>query len=134
MTKHQPTILLVEDEEGFRRVYRDYLESRGYRVVEAEDGEAGWQLARTANPDLVLLDIVMPKLNGFEVLKRIRDELGAKLPVLILSVLGEQGDREMGMDLGANGYIVKGSVSPREIAEVIEQSLGVPAPLDPNPA
>ena len=114
------TILLVEDKAGFRRIYHDILVNDGYEALEAEDGEAGWELAKTKKPDLILLDLVLPKLNGFEVLKRIRAHKQTKeIPVIILSVLGEQKDIQKGLELGANDYTVKGLYSSREILRKI---------------
>jgi len=114
------TILLVEDKAGFRRIYHDILVNDGYEALEAEDGEAGWELAKEKKPDLILLDLVLPKLNGFEVLKRIRAHKQTKeIPVIILSVLGEQKDIQKGLELGANDYTVKGLYSSREILRKI---------------
>jgi len=114
------TILLVEGRVGFRRIYHDILVNDGYEVLEAGDGEAGWELAKTKKPDLILLDLVLPKLHGFEVLKKIRaDETTKEIPVIILSVLGEQKDIQKGLELGANDYTVKGFYSSREILRKI---------------
>lgn len=121
-------ILIIEDEAGFRRVYRDFLESQGYVVSEAADGEAGWQAAQADRPDLILLDVVMPKMNGFDVLKRIREHPRLSVvPVIILSVLGEPGDMDKGISLGADDYIVKGNVSTPQILKKIKASLPTPA-------
>ncbi|HET9870014.1 MAG TPA: response regulator, partial [bacterium] len=93
------TILIVEDQQGFRRIYRDVLENDGYQVLEAEDGEAGWEAARDKKPSLILLDLGLPKIDGFEVLKRIRADEGTKaIPVIIFSVLGEQKDVNRGLE------------------------------------
>ena len=110
------TILIVEDQQGFRRIYRDVLENDGYQVLEAEDGEAGWNAAKDKKPDLILLDLGLPKIDGFEVLKRIRANDPTKsIPVIIFSVLGEQKDVNRGLELGANDYTVKGFYTPRQI-------------------
>lgn len=109
-------ILIVDDEPGFRRTYSDLFQHFGHEVVEAEDGEKGLESANTGWPDLVLLDLVMPKLDGYGVLRQLRsNKATAKLPVIIFSVLGEQTDIQRALDMGANDYIIKGSYSPAEV-------------------
>jgi len=121
MTESQKgTVLIIEDEVGFRRVYEDLLRGDGYEVLTAEDGENGWFLARTASPDLILLDIVLPKLDGLEVLKNIRSNAVTKdIPVIVLSVLGGTEDIQEGLRKGANDYVVKAFYTPREMLERI---------------
>lgn len=117
-------ILMIEDEAAFRRIYRDVLESVDYEVLEAADGEVGWQLAQERRPDLIMLDLVLPKLHGFEVLKRLRaDKDTTSIPVIICSVLGEPTDIQKGMELGANAYTVKGLCSPRDLLNKIRSLL-----------
>lgn len=118
------TVLIIEGQPGFRRTYRDALESRGYEVLEAEDGESGWELAKAKRPDLILLDLVLPKLHGFEVLKKIRaDDKTVDIPVIILSVLGKEQHIQKGVELGADGYIIRRFHLPREIASKIRPFL-----------
>ncbi len=118
------TILLVEDEAGFRRVFQDALTYDGYNVLVAGDGESGWQLAKSEKPDLILLDLVLPKLHGFEVLRNVRADATTKdTPVIVVTVLGEEKDIRKGLELGANDYIVKGSYSPSEILMKIRLEL-----------
>jgi DNA-binding response OmpR family regulator len=120
-------ILLIEDDPGFRRTYADVLVSDGYTVVTAEDGEQGLDMVKTEKPDVVLLDLILPKLPGFEVLKRIRaDEETKNVIVLIMSVLGEQSNIQKGLALGANDYTVKGSYKPNEILGKIQALLAEP--------
>jgi DNA-binding response OmpR family regulator len=110
------TILIVEDQPGFRRIYHDVLLNDGYEVLEAQDGEEGWEMVKGHKPHLVLLDLGLPKIDGFEVLKRIRaDAETSAIPVIIFSVLGEQKDVKKGLELGANDYTVKGFYTPRQI-------------------
>jgi DNA-binding response OmpR family regulator len=114
-------ILLVEDQRGFRRIYEDVLSNEGYDVLTAEDGEIGWALAREKKPDLILLDLGLPKLNGFEVLQNIRaDEATRKIPVIIFSVVGEQADIDRALAMGADEYTVKGFHTPRQVLERME--------------
>jgi DNA-binding response OmpR family regulator len=109
-------ILIVEDEPGFRRTYADLFSHFGHEVIEAENGEVGLVMARTKSPDLILLDLVMPKMDGYKVLEQLRGEQQTRaLPVIIFSVLGEQTDIQKALDMGADDYIVKGSYSPGEV-------------------
>jgi len=115
------TVLIVEDQQGFRRVYHDVLASDGYDVLEAEDGEAGWAMIREKKPHVVLLDLGLPKLDGFEVLKRAKADPETKaIPIIIFSVLGEQKDVKKGLEMGASDYTVKGFYTPRQILSKIK--------------
>ena len=107
-TTLKSSILIIEDELSFRRVYEDLLKGDGYNVLVAEDGDSGWQIASTETPDLIVLDLALPKLHGFEVLKNIRAHPSTKnIPVLVMTVLGEQQDIRKGFELGANDYLVR---------------------------
>jgi DNA-binding response OmpR family regulator len=117
-------VLIVEDEAAFRNIFKDLLESDGYNVLTAEDGESGWLMTRAELPDVVLLDLALPKLHGFEVLKNIRADADTKdVPVIILTVVGEQENVKKGLRLGATDYLVKGFYSPREILVKINEIL-----------
>jgi len=110
------TILIVEDEPVFRLIYKGVFEHDGYVVLEAQDGEIGWQMAVEKKPDLVLLDLILPRASGYEVLQRIRKEESIKtMPVVIFSIMGAEKDIQKALDLGADYYRVKGSNSPRDI-------------------
>src|ERR1039458_1793294 len=115
------TILIVEDQEGFRQVYSDILAYDGYGVLTAEDGELGWEMAKEKKPDLVLLDLGLPKLDGFEVLQRLRADPETKeIPVIIFSVMGEQKDIQKALQMGANDYTVKGFYTPKQVLSKIK--------------
>lgn len=117
-------ILIIEDDVSFRRLYRDMLSAVGYYVSVADDGEMGWQMVHSVKPDLILLDLVLPKMHGFEVLKNVRGDSETRdIPVLIMTALGEQEDIHKGLELGANDYMVKGSFSSREILAKIRAVL-----------
>lgn len=117
-------VLIVEDEAAFRNIFKDLLESDGYVVLTAEDGESGWLMSRAELPDVVLLDLALPRLHGFEVLKNIRADADTKeIPVIILTVVGEQENVKKGLRLGATDYLVKGFYSPREILVKINEIL-----------
>ena len=113
-------ILIIEDDASFRRVYHDMFETAGYQVLVAENGELGWDLAKAEKPDWIMLDLVLPGLHGFAVLKYIRDDNETKnIPVIITTALGEQDDIRKGIELGANDYMVKGFFTPREVLSKI---------------
>ena len=99
-------ILIIEDEAPMRTALADVLEGEGYRPLTAADGEIGLQRALDEKPDLILLDIMMPKLDGFEVCVELR-RLGHTTPVLMLTAKGQVEDRVAGLDSGADDYLVK---------------------------
>jgi DNA-binding response OmpR family regulator len=99
-------ILIIEDERPMRTALADCLEAEGYRVLTAADGEAGLDRALEEKPDLILLDIMMPKLDGFALCAELR-RLGHLVPVLMLTAKGQVEDRVRGLDVGADDYLVK---------------------------
>ncbi len=101
----QETILLADDDEMIVDVLRYRLEAEGYTVIVARDGEEALHLALSANPDLVLLDVMMPRLQGWEVCRQLRHT--STVPILMLTARGEEMDRVLGLELGADDYIVK---------------------------
>src|SRR5436190_9574883 len=101
-----PRILIIEDELPMRTALKDCLESEGYRVLTASDGESGLQRALQEKPDLILLDIMMPKLDGFAVCAELR-RLSNPVPILMLTAKGQVEDRVHGLDVGADDYLVK---------------------------
>ncbi|HUO56780.1 MAG TPA: response regulator [bacterium] len=118
------TILILEDQRGFRRVYRDVLEQDGYKVLEAENGEEGWEMIIGQKPSLVLLDLGLPLIDGFQVLEKIkRSEQTKHIPVIIFSVLGEPRDVKKALEMGANDYTVKGFYTPRQVLSKIKAIL-----------
>ena len=117
----QNLILIVEDQPGFRRIYEDVLSDAGYEVLIAEDGEKGWQMAKDRKPNLILLDLGLPKIDGFEVLKRIREnETTKSIPIIIFSVMGDEKDIKKAMEMGANDYTIKGFYTPRQILSKVK--------------
>ena len=101
-----PRILIIEDELPMRRGLEDCLSAEGYRVFSAADGESGLQRALAEQPDLILLDVMMPKLDGFAVAAELR-RLGRVTPILMLTAKGQVEDRVNGLDAGADDYLVK---------------------------
>jgi DNA-binding response OmpR family regulator len=111
-----PTILLVEDDLLFQRTYYTHLREEGYQVRLASDGEQALQEIEASPPDLVLLDLLLPRLSGYDVLARIRaDSRFAELPVIVLTNKGEREDIARAMELGASDYFVKFTARPREV-------------------
>ncbi len=113
-------ILIVEDDNFLRKLVVRKLVSEGYDVSEALDGEQGIKKAQTESPDLILLDLILPGVDGFEVLARIKSNKDTSLiPVIILSNLGQKEDIEKGFNLGAVDYLIKAHFTPNEIIEKI---------------
>ena len=106
------TILVVDDEPQIVRLVRAYLEEAGFRVVIASDGEQALYVARHEKPDLVVLDLLMPRMDGLEFSRRIRRE--RNVPIIILTARAEEADRIVGLELGADDYVTK-PFSPREV-------------------
>ena len=100
------TILIVEDDIGIRVILQDTLASQGYDVKAAEDGIKGLELAKQLRPDLVILDVMLPMMDGYEICKRIRKE-GITSPVMMLTVKDEEVDKVLGLELGADDYMTK---------------------------
>src|SRR4051812_17020299 len=113
-------ILIIEDEEGIIHLLNLYLRDAGYNVVVARDGVDGLAMHARENPHLVILDIMLPALDGFEVCRRIRT--WSKTPILMLTVRGDEEDRIQGFDLGTDDYLVK-PFSPRELVSRVRAIL-----------
>jgi len=112
-------ILLIEDDEVLAKVIYEELNDAGFEVFQAYDGESGLNLARKKQPNLVLLDILLPQKSGFEVLDAIKKASETKeIPVIMLTMLGGDEDIKKGLQLGANDYIVK---SQHAVVEIIEK-------------
>ena len=114
-------ILIVEDDKFLRELISRKLQKEGYMIVEAVDGEEGEKKIKEEKPDLILLDLILPGIDGFEVLSRIKqDPTLASIPVVILSNLGQKEEIEKGLKLGAVDYLVKAHFTPAEIVEKIK--------------
>ena len=119
-------VLVVEDTELLRRMYSDRLELDGLSVTTAADGLEALSILRTSTPDLILLDLVMPRMSGIEVLEVIKkDPRLSRTPVLILSNLGQDSDIERGIQLGAVDYLIKNDARPADVAERVSAILGL---------
>lgn len=123
------TVLVVEDDDAIRKSICDRLLAEGLDVIPAADGHAALEAAARLNPDLVVLDLGLPSLSGFEVLRRLKASDGP--PVILLSGLGSESDRVLGLEMGADDYVTK-PFSSREIAVRARNLLGRTAPRDPT--
>ncbi|HEY75724.1 MAG TPA: response regulator [Thermoflexia bacterium] len=124
----QPTILYIEDNPENRLLVRRILEAEGYAVVEAEDAPSGLEAAQTISPDLILLDINLPEMDGYEFTARLRQTPGLKdIPIVALTANVMKGDRERTLAAGCDGYIQKPidvDELPRQIARFLRQQSG----------
>ncbi len=100
------TILAIEDDPAILRGLADNLRFESYEVITAADGESGYALIREKRPDLIILDLMLPKLSGYEICRKVRAE-GVSTPILMLTARGEEADRVLGLDLGADDYVSK---------------------------
>ncbi|GBF72726.1 DNA-binding response regulator [Paenibacillus sp. 598K] len=112
MSEYMQRILVVDDEERIRRLLKMYLEKEGYAIDEAEDGESALRMATSSDFDLVLLDVMLPGIDGIEVCSRLRQVKST--PVIMLTAKGEEMNRVQGFEVGADDYVVK-PFSPREV-------------------
>jgi len=113
-------ILIVEDDKFLRELIVRKLTNEGYDVVQAVDGEQGLQKTKEEKPDLVLLDLILPGIDGFEVLaQKKEDPFVASIPVIVLSNLGQKEDVDKGLSLGATDYLIKAHFTPGEIIEKV---------------
>jgi CheY-like chemotaxis protein len=119
-------LLLVEDDPLLINMYQSKFSSEGFQVFTATDGEAGLALVKSEKPDIVILDIMMPKLDGIEVLRRIRQDPALKdIPVLMLSNLSEAAKQREAAQLGAKEFLVKANLTPTQVVQKIKQHLGI---------
>jgi CheY-like chemotaxis protein len=117
-------ILLIEDDRFLRKAAEVRLRRSGYEVITAADGEEALAAVHNAAPDLILLDLIMPKLQGFEVLRRLKANDGTKaIPVVVLTNLSQDADRARAMEEGAAGYYVKADLSLDQMAETVAKAL-----------
>ena len=117
----QKTVLIVEDEKNIVDILRFNLQREGYRTVEAYDGADGLDKARKENPDIILLDVMLPKMIGFDVCRTLREE-GNNVPVIILTAREEEADKVLGLEIGADDYITK-PFSMRELIARVKANI-----------
>ncbi len=126
-TNTQKTILLVEDDDNLANVYEMRLQAEGFKTVRVANGEEALQAALQSRPDLILLDVMMPKVSGFDVLDILRaTPETAAVKVIMLTALGQDSDRERAKALGVNDFLVKSQVVIADVVDRIKQHLGMP--------
>ncbi len=125
MAKRQTgKILIVEDDSFLLSMYSTKFSQEGFKILTAEDGEKGLKLAQQAKPDIVLLDIILPKMDGFEVLKNLKiQKETADIPIILLTNLSQQNDTKKGMSLGAADYFIKAHFMPSEVVDKVKNYL-----------
>lgn len=117
-------ILIIEDDKFLRDLITKKLQKEGFNIIEAVDGEHGLKKVKDEKPDLILLDLILPGIDGFTVLIEMKKDHGlALIPVIILSNLGQKDDIEKGLKLGAIDYLIKAHFTPGEIIEKIKKVL-----------
>ena len=126
-----PRILVIEDDASILRGLADNLSFESYEVLTASDGESGFRMIREKNPDLVILDLMLPRMSGYEVCRKARGE-GVKTPIIMLTARGEEADRILGLDLGADDYVSK-PFSVRELMARVRALLRRATAADSTP-
>lgn len=117
-------ILLIEDDLFLIDIYRKKLEENGFSVDVASDGDEGLKKLKEKKPDVLLLDIVLPNFDGWEIIRKVKKEKQFKdLKIIILSNLGQKAEVEKGLDLGAVKYLIKAHYTPTEVVEEIKKTL-----------
>jgi len=117
-------ILIIEDDKFLRGLIAQKLKAEGYEVTEAAEGREGLEKVKKEKPNLILLDLVLPGIDGFEVLKKIKEDPSTSfLPVIILSNLGQKESVEKGLKMGAVDYLIKAHFTPTEIIEKVKNNL-----------
>ena len=120
----QPIVLVADDDEDILELIVFRLERSGYTVLQARDGAEALELARRSRPDLAVLDVMMPKLDGFDLTRRLReDESTSKMPIILLTARTQEADVERGFDAGADDYLRK-PFSPQELRSRVQAILG----------
>lgn len=117
-------ILFIEDESALQKTFSESLAPEGYSIISALDGESGLKMARTKNPDLILLDLILPKLHGFEVLRKLKANAATKnIPIIILTNLESVENIDKALELGATTYLVKTKYTLNEVTAKIKKAL-----------
>ena len=117
-------ILFIEDEEALQKTLKGAFGKEDYKIISALDGKKGLELAKTERPDLILLDLILPKMNGFDVLKQIKEDPSIKdVPVIVLTNLEEVQDINRVLELGATTYLIKADYSLEELITKIKKAL-----------
>ncbi len=127
-TPKNQTILIIDDELPFRQIYRDIMRLDGYTVIEAEDGEEALKMVTAQPPDLILLDLVMPKVSGFDVLAQLKGNPAySHIPIVVYSILNDKKEIDRALKLGANNFTIKGQTPAREVLAKVKALLPEPS-------
>ena len=125
MAQSSRKIAIVEDDLAISQMYRMKFEAEGYTVQTADNGKVGFDLIKNFSPDIILLDLMMPEMNGDELLEKIRKEdWGKDVKVIILTNLGQEEAPDILKSLGVHSFIVKAEMTPKQVAEHVKQALG----------
>lgn len=118
-------ILFIEDEAALQKTFSDVLTQEGFKVLNALDGEQGLRIAKSEKPDLILLDLILPKIHGFEVLKILKEDSATKdIPIIVLTNLESTSDVERAIELGATTYLVKANYDLEDVIKKVKNALG----------
>lgn len=119
-------VLLVEDDVFLANIYKTKFEMEKFKITMVDNGEAGLEEAKKKKPDIILLDILLPKLDGFAVLEKLKaDNELKKIPIILLTNLGQKDDVEKGLELGAADYLIKAHFKPSEVVEKVKKVLSL---------
>lgn len=119
-------VLLVEDDTFLANIYKTKFEMEKFKVTVADNGEDGLEMVKKKKPDVVLLDILLPKMDGFVVLEHIKKDDSIKnIPVILLTNLGQKDDVERGLEMGASDYLIKAHFKPSETVDKVKKVLGL---------
>ncbi len=124
MAEINKTILLVEDDAMISSIYKAKFEADGFKVLIAPDGASGLASAKKDKPDIIMLDVILPGLDGFSVLEEVKkDKITKDIPVVMLTNLGTEEDKTKGQKMGAMDYLIKASLTPAQVSDRIEEIL-----------
>ena len=120
----RPSVLIAEDDLFLLKVFQVKFKKAGFNVISAKDGNETLEKLRTENPDILLLDLVMPQKSGFEVLEELKRNPGAKkIPIIIVSNLGQESDVKHAQELGADEYIIKANYTLQQIVDLVKKKI-----------
>lgn len=126
MSEKKYKVAIIEDEPFLASMYTTKFELEGFEVLRASNGEEGLKAIQDGKPDLILLDVIMPKVDGFEVLEKLRaNPETATMPVILLTNLGQRTDIEKGLSMGATDYIIKANYTPAQVVAKVKQHLNL---------
>lgn len=124
MAKKKIKILIVEDDTFLSNMYSTKFNLEGFNVLTATDGESGLEMAIKEKPEIILLDILLPKMDGFTVLDKLKKDVGTKdIPVIMLTNLGQKDDVKKGFEKKATGYLIKAHFMPSEVVQKVKETL-----------